>query len=508
MALEYLADTLVKLPQDSIAYQKLASTYEELAVPYIKNMIENGEAERAYRYATRLVDLVPTSIDGHRLLINTAGLTHRTDEQKELLAKAMKLYPTDVEFAAKQAAVLDETGQHDEALRILRTRLDSLPSNLALINTHSAVSEQTALYRIKQHTYDKAMAVTDSALYFDPGNHHLLYTKGLVYEARHVYDSAHYYQSRYKPTDDEKDAHRQHLKGLASRAAKHTIGIEYWSGRYGHVDALTAVATVWYNYHNKRSTWAGTLNYAGRDGSTEEIADYQGPGGGGIQGIAGYTHELNDGWTVSGQLGFANRYFPQIFAQIAGTKELPKEWEVGASLTYRRIDYFERAYTWTPEVLNPDAGTWAFSHWNHSYRNLFQLRLSGKKVLNRFTVEGNLDGFLYSTKPYFAATLRGRYMPLDDYRSVVYAFVSAGTAPEADIIDIAMPRSFSKYNASCGAGFLYQLLPTFAVGVSGTWNTFYIQYVKRVGTKEQYQDNYDYTYRNLHNLAVQLVVTF
>ena len=511
-ALEYIADTLINLPQDSIAYQKLASTYEELAVPYIKNMIANGEAERAYRYATRLVDLVPTSIDGHRILINTAGLTHRTEEQNELLENAIALYPTDVEFAAKQAAVLDEAGQHDEALGILRQQLDAFPSNLTLISTHSSVSESTALYRIKQHTYDEAMSVTDSALYYDPGNQHLLYTKGLVYEGRHMYDSAHWYQSRYKPTDDEeKDAHRQHLKGLAARASRHTIGIEYWNGRYGHLDAITAVATIWYNYHYKRSTWAGTINYAGRDGSTDENPDYQGTGGGGVQGIVGYTHELDDGWGVGGQLGFANRYFPQIFAQISGTKVLPKDWEVGASLTYRRVDYYDRDYDWIYE--NPDApddtkGIWKFTGWNHSYRNLFQLRLLGIKTLNRFSVEGDIDAYLYSASPYFAATVRGRYMPLDDYRSVAYAFFSAGTAPEASIIDIAMPRSFTKFNFSCGAGFLYQLLPSIALGLSGTWNTFYMQDQKRTGTKEDYIDSYDYTYRNLYNFAVQLVVTF
>ena len=116
--------------------------------------------------------------------------------------------------------------------------------------------------------------------------------------------------------------------------------------------------------------------------------------------------------------------------------------------------------------------------------------------------------FIFSNKLYFNASAQAKYFPLADRRTSITAMAGAGTSPEANLIDNAFPGSFDRLNTMVGLGGSYQFTPHVAVGLMGTWYTFYSQMNSREGTFNSYEDKLETTYRNLFNVHAQLVISF
>ena len=140
--------------------------------------------------------------------------------------------------------------------------------------------------------------------------------------------------------------------------------------------------------------------------------------------------------------------------------------------------------------------------------NLFNVGAGVSKAWDRLILSGRLDGFLMSSHLYANATAQLKYFPLEDGRTSITVTGSVGSAPEANLIDNAMPGTFDKLNSMVGLGGIYMINKHLSVGLMGTWQTFYSQVNQRAGGMFDYTEWLDTRYRNLYNVHVQLYVHF
>ena len=174
---------------------------------------------------------------------------------------------------------------------------------------------------------------------------------------------------------------------------------------------------------------------------------------------------------------------------------------------YRRISTYSKAYRWdyVPEI---GEGAWTFDGWDEYKANFFSVGVGSTKYWEHISLGGKVDGFFASSDVYVNAAVQFKYYPLNDGRTSIIVTGSAGTAPEANIIDNAMPGTFDKLNTSVGLGGIYMINKHLSAGLMGTWNTFYSQLNNRDGELMNYSETITTRYRNLYNIHLQLYVHF
>lgn len=151
---------------------------------------------------------------------------------------------------------------------------------------------------------------------------------------------------------------------------------------------------------------------------------------------------------------------------------------------------------------------WTFNGWKKYDRNLISVGAGLSKTYEQFYMGGKVDGFLLSSNLYFNASAQLKYFMLDDGRTSVMITGGLGTAPEANMIDYAMPATFDKLNTMVGLGGTYMFNKNLSLSVMGTWHTFYSQLNQRYGTLDNPYEQIETKYRNLYNVHVQLHIYF
>ncbi len=504
-ALDFLYDT-AQNTTDELDRLTVISAYEEIAVPYIKSLTELGATAKAYSESERLLQLVPSSELGLHYAVNTSAKLRHWDEFDNHVAAGRKYYPDSHFYLIKQASIYQRQKDYTGALQLLRPELDEYMGDTLLVNAFSESSCEWANALIKKHEPDSALVVVDSALVFNPENWDLLYTKGLAYEALHQFDSAYVYQRYYKPSFLEASEYKQHLNSLLSRSYPNTIRVEYLQSRYGDEDVLTSVATIEYSrkLKDQKNTITGRVNYAGRDGDINgSYATTQVPGGTGFQIQGEWEHQFNQKWTGMINAAWANKYLPELMANVKLTRTFKNEWELEGHAGYRRINMYKKNF-----AFDSSTNEWTFDSWDKQNQNLFNAGVGAAKTLNNFWVNAKVDGYWLNKKLYFNASAQGKYFPLSDGRTCIQAIAGIGTAPEAAVLDYAMPNSFEHMNTMVGLGAQYQIHPHVTLGVQGEWHTFYSQTDSRTGTQTNYTDFINSTYKNLFNVDFQVLISF
>ena len=487
----------------------LVSAYEEIAVPYIKGLIEDGASFLAFSASSRLLAVNPSSVEGLQYAIGMSDLLGRNDAYDYYVDLARSIYPDRTDFIVKQAVSYSRDGEYQRVVDMLHPWLEVYPHNEGIVGAHSENSELLAYQLIKQHQPDSALAVVDSALVFDAGNEALLMAKGTAFEAKHDYDSAYFYQRKYTPGEGEAATFKRHLDGLESRSYKNEIGAEYLQGRYGEEDVITSVATLSYTRKIKDDLLSARLNYAGRDGSaTGDDPEDQVPGGVGLQFQASWTHALSSSWSFTLTGGVASKYFPKLMAQAQLEHYFDRDVAVDVHGGYRRVDSYAKAFRWETSTDPTYGGTWVFDGWDDHAEHIFNLGVGATKFWEHISLGGKADGFVNGDKLYVNASTQFKYYPLSDGRTSIIVTGSAGTAPEADMIDNAMPGTFDHLNTSVGLGGIYMFNKHVSAGLMGEWHTFYSQLNNREGGSINYREWITTKYKNLYNIHFQLYVHF
>lgn len=518
-ALRFLKDEADKADDEFLRYQYI-STYEEIAAPYIKNLVANGAIKKAFEESENLLKLYPASERGLQYAINSAAKLGYWSEFSRLVMVGRQNYPDDRFYLVKQATILHREGKYADALDMLRSSLDDYAGDTLLVKAFSASSIDWANLLIKHHQPDSAIALVDTAMVFDRENRSLLYTKGLAFEAKHMYDSAYVYQKYYLPGFGEYASFYRHLGSLQAHSHRNALNFEYLQGRFGEVDQITAVATAEYTRKlNDRNDMAVRMNYAGREGAVANAdPSEQTSGGTGIQLQGEWTHRFGEKWQATAAAAWANKYFPQWYLSAQVQRNYKNDWEAEVHANYRRIHSYQKAWRMEWDTYNEDLrqyGLWSFDHWDHSYSSLVDLGVGASKTLGDFWINSKLDVYLLKSKFYFNLSAQAKYYPLNDGKTCFHVLGSIGSAPEVTMIDFAMPGTFNHLNTMVGFGGQYRLLKNVSVGVLGTWYTYYVQTQKRatlsVDPSAQTETHRDYStmnYKNLFNIDAQLSITF
>lgn len=513
-ALGFLREQALASTDDVERYQCVRA-YEEMAVPYIKELLAAGALKKAEEACRELLSIRPSSEQGLRYAINTAARLNHWNDFDHYVKQGREMYPDDLFYVIKQASVFQRQKQNKNAVELLRPWLDEFSGDTLLANAFCGSSADRAAELIKQHAPDSALAVADSALAFYHDNRLLLYTKGLAYEAMHQYDSAYVYQKYYQPGWAEYPDFKRHLESLQAHGFRNGLNLEYLQGRFGEQDILTSIASLEYSRKvNARNAWAGRVNYAGRDGAVIGVdADEQTSGGTGIQVQGEWTHDFNDRWQATGSVAWANKYFPQWMVAGRLQRTFRNDWEAELHASYRRINAYQKCFRYDENTYNEDLGTngvWTFDGWQHGYQNLLMVGVGTSKTLGDFWMNGKLDAFMLSSKFYLNLSLQGKYYPLNDGKTCIMALASVGSAPEVTMIDYAMPGTFNHLNTMVGLGGQYKIHRNITLGLTGTWYTYYMQQNNRrtLNAAGDYLDYVSMRYKNLFNIDGQVLISF
>ena len=168
--------------------------YADIAIPYIKQCLEAGATAHAFAEADMLLQIDPDNDLALRYAINSAGQLGRNEVFREYTDRGLARYPREPFYLAKKAASLDADGEYRASIDMLRPVLWDYPGNRELAGALAQSSEYEALELTRRGRSDEALAVLDTALYYDSRNKSLLYAKGLAYEKKKEYGLAYYYQ--------------------------------------------------------------------------------------------------------------------------------------------------------------------------------------------------------------------------------------------------------------------------------------------------------------------------
>ena len=511
-ALSFLAQA-ANSENDELTRAQYVNAYEETAVPYIKRLMAAGAVVKAYTQCENLLSVCPMSEDGLHYAVNASAQLQRWTDYRRFVSMGRMRYASDNFYIIKQAALYTGAKQFARADEILRPRVSEYLGDSLLIRANSGNSSDWAADLIEHHQADSALAVLNSALVFDRDNRLLLYTKGLAYEALHQYDSAYVYQKYYRPDISELASFTRHLNSLIARGYRNGLNFEYLQGRYGEQDVITAVASVEYTRKlDAANDIAVKLNYAGREGAVAGAAsEEQVSGGTGLQLVAEWTHVFNDRWQATANAGVASKYFPQLMANLRVQRSWEHEWETEAHVGFRRIDSYKKTFQWNSDVYDEATGQyglWGFAGWQKDRMTLLNLGLGASRTLGDFWFNAKLDGYQMSSKFYVNLLAQAKYFVLGDGKSCIQALASVGSAPEATMIDYAMPGTFNHLNTQVGLGGQYRVHRNVTLGILGTWYTYYTQSNGRRGTEESYTDYITTRYKNLFNVDAQILISF
>lgn len=466
---------------DPAKSQALAYTYEELAIPYVKSLLQAGMTRQAYNTTKKALLVCPTSIDMLHQAITAADLTNNTKGYEEFVAIGRALYPEDPFFIVKEASIYAKSKNYQEAVDLVRPELDIYPGDSTIVGSFSENSMMLALGMSKDKEYEKAIAVLDTALLFNANSNELLYTKGLIYESMHLYDSAYVYQKYYKPTLTDFREHGYHLEELLAKTHSNTLTMQYQASRPGEEDTKTANAMLMYSYKTRRNEYTGTFNYAGRDGiSSQDKTDKDmSTGGTGVQLGFDWTHHFDSPWTTSIGGAWSNKYFPRWTVRGSIERNLRNDWTIGLHANYRHISTYSLLYEWAPnEDYNPadeTSGKYVLIPvaWQHKYRSLISLGLTVTKTIDKFVLAGTADGFYMNKNLYWNGNMKMQFFPKEGSSNHIFAVGGLGTAPQTELLDSSMPVGFKKLNTYVGAGGLYVFNQYLSGSLSGTWYTMY-----------------------------------
>lgn len=514
-ALALLVDAR-KIAENNSERILVSSQYEEIAVPYVKELMNARLYTQAYKAIIPAMEICPTSTELLHYALTCSAMLDKKDDYIAIVAKARTRYPEDPFYIAKEAGIYTMDSRYEEALELIRPLLDVYIGDSTLIGAYSENSQLLADTLMKRKKLHEAMSVVDTALVFDSRNSMLLYTKGVCYEKMHIYDSAHIYQKHYIPDAMEMSSFRHHLQELLAKTASNQLVFDYTQWRPGSNPSLTANAMVQYTRRRTKNEYTFSAVYAGREGTagnTQLQKEEQEHGGTGIQVGAAWKHRWKPTFSTTFEGDVATKYMPQFTLKAAAEWELRNDWTVGINASYRRVTSYGKNYEWRKQLDSDDVvagdSVWVymFTGYHSKKENLFSAGATVSKMVNQFLFLGSANAFYLQKDIFWNAGAKMQFFPADANHSHFYVMAGLGTAPESDVIDRSLPSGFSDLNTYVGMGGLYVINRSISFGLSGLWYTMYNNNEKTVSfyVDEKYIETY---YKNMFHLTAQVILTF
>ena len=451
-----------------------AQLYEEIQLPYIKQLLQQGRLYQAETELQKLIDKGYPSSDVVVMGINVAMQLKKNDKARSLVDMGKNRYPEEPLFILKEAQLKASEGDYETAMPMLRQMLETYVADTAVVNAYADCSETLAMKQLKDKNYDEALRLIDEAMQYAPNNQSLILSKAMVYEGQKDWAKAMEIYKLYRPSIAELPDYYRHLETLKRHAMLNEVTIDYQSARPSSDDHISSMALVSYTRIGKKNNYTFGFGYAARDGSVQS-ANPDELGGTGVQLSGEWQHAWNNRLTTNLIAGWANKFFPRLRAELKGSYEMPKDWIAKAGLSYR--------------LIGNDAST-----------SLIGLGLGATKELERFSLGTDLhllamsggDTNYFGGNFFVNGSVIAKCYPIEDSRTHLYATGSVGNAPEISLIDNLMPVKFNQLNTMLGLGGIYTVNSMIELGLSGQW------YLMSVKKETESNNNKNYLYLNAH----------
>lgn len=497
-ALDLLAAEYNAQP-DSDSYnlrrRNISYSYEEIAVPYIKNMVASGMTNAAYEGVKDALLICPQSPELLRYAISLSLAKKQPEQASWFAEQGIKNFPYDTYFNLKYAQLQIEKEKYASSINSLRKLLDVYPGDTTIVLAFTDCSEKLAKVCLEKHQNEQALAILDTALVFNPTSHDLHYTKYLTLCKMKRWKEAELSLKGYKPDVRELAAHRRSVEEVANQQMLNAMSLEYQQARLGSEDAITANAYFSYSrklpwqsrrMKNRVDVLSFGMAYAGRDGKgSDDAGSDLVRGGTGVQLTAAYEHQFNDRLTGRLEAGWSNRYFPTWVINLSGTYDLKNNWQLMARGNVRWLKTYTGRYNLVHEFAGYDdignpvyANVMKLTGWDITSKCMAQLGLGANKTLgveDRFNLSGGADLFYLSGNFYANGNVKMQFFPLQDRKSYLFAQGGLGTAPESSLIDQSLAVGFSDLNTFVSMGGRYFFNRWISLGLSGSWYTLLSQ---------------------------------
>lgn len=429
-----------------------AGLYEEVMMPYIKELMAQGLTRKAEDEIQLVLDMGYPSADILGMAIN-AELTLKLNEKaRSHIELGRKLFPDNLYFRLKDAQLTAAEGDYAKAYEMLGTLVDEYMGDTTVVKAYAECCEVLARQEMKTGHYNRAMQLIDRGLKADPGNQPLILAKSEVYEKQKDWDDAIETYLLYHPSFRELTAYRERMERLRRHLLRNEITVDYQQARPSSEDNITSQASISYSRLLSRNTYSIGAVYVGRDGLTGKTGDTGAEGGSGLQVNGEWQHRWNQRFTSSLSGAVATKFLPRLRLGLGGTYAFDHDWTATGNLSYRlfrgdnRASLFEAGAGLTKELMP------------------FSLGANG----HVFYMAGDAAKSFRSSI-FLNGGLTARCYPVTGNRSYFYVAGSLGNAPELSLIDNSMPVRFDQLNTMLGAGGLAVISSMIDFGVSGTW---------------------------------------
>lgn len=484
-ALDFLANSFESADEtDAETRDIIAYTYEDIALPYVKNLLNNNRVREASRQIEEAIDICPNNDDMIRYGITAAQRMGDTLTVSRYVNIGLRQNPDDPYYILKHAQLSHNSGNNDAALKEIAPLLEEYAGDSMLIALFVESNIEKAKQYMHEKNPDEALRVLSTAIDLDPNNSELYYLQGQAYEQKKYWDLAYESYRKYKPGYAELAEYNHHLEELSRHTLKNSLSLEYQQARPGSEDVISGNAYLNYTHVcDTANAFNVGLAYAGRDGAVQQGDTEMTRGGTGIQLSGGYEHQFTNRITGKVEAAVANRYFPIVMARLSGTYDFNNDWQASAFASYRLLRSYAGTYGWQSEIVGYDGANkpiygnpqYIRTGWEESKKSMWQLGAGVTKTLDKFVLGGGVSGLYFDKKLYFNSNVKMQFFPMDGNTSNIFAVGGVGTAPESSLIDRSMPVGFNKVNTFVGIGGSYFLNRWITLGLSGTWYTMLSQ---------------------------------
>lgn len=470
--------------------EELASAYEEIAVPYIKSFIDTKQMKAAEKLNTTALQICPESKDLLTYGVNIAQSLGNDKLAEEIMDRGLKLDGKDRYFTIKKAQLQQKRKQYETAMATVMPLFDIYTGDSTIIGVYAenCYLQTDSLYKLikkepknaKAYLYEMG-SMQSAANKVIPGNKLLMKARGRYFEASSkeslketvcLKDSAYRCYKVCKSEFDSPAEYRRISNQLYNDSRHNELSFEYQHGISGEDAARTGTAYMTYKHiTNRGDEWTGGLAYAGRSGlAGADLTDYT-KGGIGYQVSAGVSHNFSRSFTGEIQAAWASHYFPTLTGKLGATWHLKNEWDLNLHASYRLMKMYSGEYK--PSELGEG---FEIDHWNENKTSLWQAGANVAKTLGgQFRLAWGVDAFTMDKAFYVNGNVKCQYFPLEGSKNHFFVAGGLGTAPDGTMLDRAHSVIFKDMNGFVSMGGYILLTGNIGVGLSGTWNTIYVQ---------------------------------
>ena len=402
-----------------------------------------GQPDSALLYADQALQYYP---DNKELLLKKAGVLtdmKRYDEANAITYQLMQRYPFTIKYRTAYTDGLLAAGTNYQRNNAPDSALTNFKQVLAINRKDSLSLLYTINLLSAKQEYDSALLYANQGIRFYPNNETFLIKRAVTLESMKEYAAAATTADSVVKVN-ETPVNKDYADYLHSKIMKNQFGMFFLHSSYDYSDSKYNIATLEYRHFFKRGSYAGRLNYAGREQGT------------GLQGEAELYYNHSKKLYSYALATYSNEVaFPKMRLAYSIFKTFKHDIEGELGIRYLNAD----------SVTNISGVASIAKTWKDFWVNFRAYYITGDE------------------KSYTSFNLTTRYY-MNRQQDYLSFNAGLGTSPDDRSRLIQFPQLAGLLTRSVGAGYQKTFKYRTTVGVFGTW-------INQKITDASYQNQYD-----------------